>query len=88
MQKLAAKKRRDAQVGKYEKLLSIYKEYGDLPEYFQEMIILAGSLNLQEKVAALQVECTAKYAGDGVNCGGNSQFEAGNSGILGFLKAL
>jgi Zn-dependent protease with chaperone function len=78
----------DAQVGEYEELLSVFNKYGSLPEYFREMIILANSLGLQDKVVALQIECTAKYAGDGVNCSEVRQSERANSGIKGFLKAL
>lgn len=78
----------DAQIGQYEELLAVFNKYGDPPEYFQEMIMLANSLDLQDKVVTLQVECTAKYAGDAVNCGEERQSEGKLSGLKGFFKAL
>lgn len=72
----------------FDELISVFEDYGRPPQYYKELVTFAKQLDFKEKAVALEIECMAKYAGDGISCS-NKQSEAGNTlSAKSFLDAL
>ena len=70
-------------------LMAVFDEYGRPPEYYGEIVSLAKKWNVKDKALALEIECMAKYAGDGVSCNGIQSAESNTLSAQGLLdKAL
>lgn len=69
-------------------LLSTFDQYGRPPTYYQDVIAMAESSNLTIDVLALTTECTAKYFGDGIACGGERGAEGTDLSYGSLLKSL
>ena len=71
-----------------DELISVFEDYGRPPQYYKELVTFDKQLDFKEKAVALEIECMAKYAGDGISCS-NKQSEAGNTlSAKSFLDAL
>lgn len=86
--KIATDHTQTGKIGYFNELLSVFSDYGRPPEYFQEMIILADSLQLPDQVAMLETECSIKYAGDGVSCSKDRTAGENNLSFKGFFQSF
>ncbi|MBF6622147.1 MAG: M48 family metalloprotease [Pseudomonas stutzeri] len=69
-------------------LMSTFNQYGRPPTYYQYVIAMAESSKLEIEALALTAECTAKYLGDGIACGGQSGAESTDISYGSLIKSL
>lgn len=87
-EKIGTDRVQESRIGNFNKLLAIFSDYGRPPEYYQEMIILADSLQLPDQVAMLETECSIKYAGDGVSCSKDQNASENSLSFKGFFQSF
>lgn len=69
-------------------LLSVFEDYGKPPQYYKELVSYAEKLDLKSQATALEIECMAKYAGDGVSCSQHQSISDDNLSAESLLKVF
>ncbi len=86
--KINKSKGQKARLKNFDELLSVFKAYGKPPQYYNELVSFAKQLNFKDKALALEVECMAKYAGDGISCSNNQSTSDNNLSAKKFLERV
>lgn len=70
-------------------LVNVFDSYGRPADYYNEVLTLLSSSEMKSQVLAMQAECMAKYAGEGISCSvGGDKSEKNDFSYKGLMKSF